>query len=182
VARKLPVFLQADDPEQLLAGTKSQRDRVLLMTMLYIGLRVSECCKLMIEHIDQRKGSLMVREGKGKKDRSLPIPKRFAGILRGWIGPRKAGYVFPSRQGGGRMGTRAMQLIVKRAAVAAGIQRALDPRCITPHKLRHAFASRMLERGADLIAVRDALGHASVATTQIYTHCSPERLRSAMEI
>ncbi len=151
------------------------------MTLLYLGLRVSEATKLKIEHIDFRQGVLFVREGKGQKDRALPIPRRFARILRGWIEARTAGYVFPSPRGG-QLTTRAVQLLVKRVAIKAAVRGALEPRVISPHKLRHAFATRMLERGADIVAVKEALGHASVSTTQVYTHVSGERLRSLMEI
>ena len=179
--RRLPQFLQSREPEQLLAATETERDRVLLMTLLYLGLRVAELCALMVEHIDFGQAVLFVREGKGKKDRALPLPRRFAGILRGWIGPRCSGYVFPSPRGG-RLTTRAVQILVKRVAARAGLRDALEPRRVTPHKFRHAFATRMLERGADIIAVKEALGHASVATTQVYTHVSGERLRQHMEI
>lgn len=179
--KKLPTFLQASEPEQLLRATTRERDRLLLMVMLYLGLRVSEVCKLQVQHIDFGTKMLFVREGKGSKDRALPIPSRFVGPLRGWIGGRKSGFVFPSPRGG-RLSVRAVQLLVKRLATKAGLRDASEPRRATPHKLRHAFASRMIERGADIIAVRDALGHSSVATTQIYTHCSGERLRDSMEI
>lgn len=179
--RRLPQFLQAHEPETLLAATDTERDRVLLMALLYLGLRCSEVCKLRVEHIDFARGLLFVREGKGRKDRALPIPKRFLNIFRGWVGPRTEGYVFPSPRGG-RLTNRAVQLLVKRVAARAGLPGALEPRRFHPHALRHVFATRMLERGADIITVRDALGHASVATTQTYTHATPDRLRQHMEI
>jgi len=179
--KKLPTFLQASEPEAMLRATTRERDRLLLMTMLYLGLRVSEACKLQVEHVDFGSKLLFVREGKGMRDRALPIPSRFVGPLRGWIGGRTTGYVFPSPRGG-KLSVRAVQLLVKRVAARAGLRDAAAPRRVSPHKLRHAFASRMLERGADIIAVRDALGHSSVATTQVYTHCSGDRLRAGMEI
>jgi integrase/recombinase XerD len=180
--KPLPVFLGADEPEAILRATTTRRDRVLLMTALYMGLRVGELCSLQVPRLDFAGAQLWVREGKGQKDRCLPIPRKLLGPLRGWVGTRTEGYVFPSRQGGGRMTERAVQLLVKRLAVKAGLRAATEPRRCTPHKFRHAFASRMLDRGSDIVAVRDALGHASVATTQIYTHVSNERLRAEMEV
>lgn len=180
--KRLPTFLADNEPEALLRATTRQRDRLLLMVALYMGLRVSELCKLQVAHLDFAGGLLWVREGKGKKDRCLPIPKRLIGPLRGWVGPRTDGYVFPSRQGAGPMTTRAIQYLLKRLAAKAGLTKATEPRRISPHKLRHAFASRMLGRGADLITVRDALGHSSVATTQIYCHVDVNRVRGFMEV
>ena len=180
-AKKLPQFLQADEPELLLRATIRERDRLICMCMLYLGLRVSEVCKLQVDHIDFRRALVMVREGKGSKDRALPLPKRLGGPLRGFVGVRKSGPVFISRKGG-RLKVRAIQLLIKRLAVAAGLRRATEPKAYSPHKLRHAFASRMLERGATLAEVKDALGHSSIATTSIYLHSDPEHLRAHMEI
>lgn len=182
MARKLPVFLDFDEPERLLLAADTWRDRTLCMTLLYLGLRVAEVCALKVADIDFRRRFVMVRQGKGAKDRSLPCPEKLLRPLRGWIGRRQNGYVFPSRQGGGRMTTRSVQLLMKRLAVRAGLRDALVPRRVTPHKMRHSFASRMLERGATINAVKDALGHASIATTQVYLHTSPEHLREAMEV
>lgn len=179
--KRLPKFLQANEPEAMLRATDRQRDRLLLMTLLYLGLRVAELCHLAVEDIDFTRGLVMVREGKGSKDRCLPLPKRLAGPLRGWIGPRQAGPVFPSPRGG-ELSTRSVQLLVKRMAIKAELRDAAKPRAVSPHKLRHAFASRMLERGATIEAVREALGHASIATTAVYVHCSPDHLRSMMEV
>jgi integrase/recombinase XerD len=181
--RKLPQFLADDEPERLMRAARRERDRLLVMVLTYFGLRCAELTGLRVEHLDFGRRLLWVRGGKGGKDRCLPIPRRLVGPLRGWVGIRPpAAYVFPSRQGGGRMTTRAVQYLIKRLARAAGLPSWNAPRRFHPHALRHCFASRMLERCADLITVRDALGHASVATTQIYTHVTGERLRQAMEI
>lgn len=182
MSRKLPVFLASDEPERLLQAADTWRDRVLSMVLLYLGLRVAEVCALKVGDIDFRRRFVMVRQGKGSKDRSLPLPEKLLRPLRGWIGRRQNGHVFPSRQGGGPLTTRSVQLLMKRLASRAGLRDALAPRRVTPHKLRHSFASRMLERGANINAVKDALGHSSIATTQVYLHTSPEHLREAMEI
>jgi len=172
--------LRDDEPERLLAATTTARDRVLLMTGLYLGLRVSEICKLQIEDVDLRRRVAFVREGKGMKDRAIPIPKPFAPILRGWIGGRQTGYVFPSPRGG-RLTNRAVQKLVKRMAAKAGLREAGKPRKYHPHKLRHAYATRLLQTGADIKEVQDLLGHASLQTTMVYVHSTPERLASAVD-
>lgn len=180
--KRLPTLLADHEPEAILRATTRERDRLLLMVALYMGLRVSELCNLDIAHVDIAGATLFVREGKGKKDRCLPIPRKLLGPLRGFIGPRGSGPLFRSRKGAGRLTSRAVQHLMKRLAAKAGLRGAGEARRVTPHKMRHAFATRMLERGADLIAVRDALGHSSVATTQIYTHVTPGRLRKSMEV
>jgi integrase/recombinase XerD len=180
-AKKLPKFLQANEPEALLRATTRERDRLLLMTMPYLGLRNSEVCKLQVEDVDFQRKLLSVREGKGCKDRTLPLPARFIGPLRGWIGARMTGYVFPSPRGG-RLTSRAVQLLVKRLAARAGLRDAGKVRKYHPHAFRHVFASRMLERGATLVEVKEALGHSSIGTTSIYLHANPDHLRAAMEI
>lgn len=182
--RKLPTFLSDREVDALLRATTTQRDRLILFLMRFIGLRVSEVSKLRIEHIDFGAAggpTLFVREGKGMKDRALPIPRAVASPLRGWIGPRADGPVFPSSRGGA-LKVRAIQLLVKRLAVRAGIRAATEHRRATPHKFRHAFATKMLERGADINSVREALGHSSIQTTQIYLHTDPSRLRGFIEL
>lgn len=174
--KKLPTFLQAGTPEQLLRGTTRERDRLLLMVAVYMGLRVSELCKLQIPHLDFERAMLMVREGKGCKDRAIPIPSRLIGPLRGWIGARAEGFVFPSPRGGGALTTRAVQLLVKRVAAAAKLPDAAKSRKYHPHALRHVFASRALDSGANINELKELLGHSSISTTQIYLHADASRL------
>lgn len=179
-SKRLPTFLQATEPETLLRATSRERDRLLLMVMLMCGLRVSELCKLQVEHLEFERGVLWVREGKGSKDRAGPLPKRLIGPLRGWVGARRTGYVFPSPRGG-RLSTRAVQVLVKRTAARAGLVDALANRKYTPHKLRHAFCTRLLDAGVPIHDVRDLMGHSSIAVTDRYSHCAPERLREAVD-
>lgn len=181
--RRLPNFLPDDEPEKLLAATTRQRDRLMLLLMLYCGLRVSEMRKLQIPHLDFKRRSLWVRHGKGDKDRVVPLPRKLVGPLRAWVGARTAGYVFPSPRGDGSkpLSSRAVQRLMKRLAVAAGLPNALEPRRVRPHALRHSYATRLLRTGADIIEVRDLLGHGSVATTQIYLHSDSERLADAVD-
>ena len=179
--RKLPNFMQESDVDKLLRATKTERDRLALMLMKYLGLRVSEVTKLRVEHIDFQAGYILLYQAKGSKDRKLPIPRKLTGPLRGWIGPRTEGPFFESRQGG-HLSTRAMQLMVKRVAKEAGIRNWNAPRIVTPHKLRHSFASTLIQNGVSLVVVRDALGHSSLAVTNTYAHASPEHMRQALEM
>lgn len=180
---KLASFLPGDEAERLLRGTRRERDRLLLMCGLYLGLRCAEALALRIEHLNFLERLLLVFCGKGGKQRRLPIPKRLIGPLRGFIGARANGYVFLSSHGRNKpLTTRAARYIVKRAAVVAGMDGALEPRRYHFHRLRHTFASRMLDRGATIVEVQEALGHSSVATTSTYAHAFPEHLRAAMEI
>jgi site-specific recombinase XerD len=178
--KKLPTFLDDREPELLLRATETERDRMLLFLMLFLGLRVSEVTKLEIRHLDFSLGFLWVREGKGKKDRCLPIPKKLVGPLRAWVGFRKSGYVFVSPRGG-KLAERSVQMLMKRLAVRAGLVDANKARRVTPHKLRHAFCTRLLNAGVPVHEVRDLMGHSSIAVTDRYSHASPEHLRRAVE-
>ena len=105
----------------------------------------------------------------------MPIPAKLLEPLAAWIGERRSGELFPSPRGG-RLTTRAVQLLVQRTAVAAG-----SARRVTPHMLRHTYATRLLNTGASLREVQELLGHSSVATTEIYTWVLTDRLRGAVE-
>ena len=176
--RKLPFLMGAKDPEKILRQADSFRDRLILMVLLGCGLRVSELCNLDVDHInldDPEVPSLWVRNGKGGKDRLVPIHNKLVGPLRGWIGERKTGSVFQSRQG--RISPRRVQVLFREFCQAAGLPASTNPRRYTPHKFRHMFATRLLDAGADLFAVMELLGHQSIQTTQIYLHVTPKRLK-----
>jgi integrase len=166
----------------MLGAATRERDRIIGLVLLYCGLRAAELCALKIIDLDFRRRQLWVRDGKGAKDRTIPLPKKLLGPLRGWCGARRDGYVFPSRQGGGEMKTRTLQLMVKRWATAAGLHRVTEPRAISPHKFRHAYLSRLLESGATIHEVQRLAGHSNLATTSVYLHCvNDDRLRDAVD-
>jgi integrase/recombinase XerD len=181
--RKLPTIPDFGHLDLILRATTRERDRLMLLVARFMGLRVSEICKLEVGNLSFRKDHefLAIKQGKGAKDRTLPIPSWLVGPLRGWIGPRTAGHVFPSPRGG-RLTNRAVQYLIKRLAKRAGLPNWDKPRLLTPHKFRHAFASGKVENGVDLLAVQQMLGHASLATTQVYLHTTPEHLRKMMEV
>lgn len=181
MGRKLPKFLKDDEVSKLLGAAKTERDRLIGLTMLMVGLRVSEVAKLDIGHVDFSRGLLWARDAKGGKDRCIPLPQKLRGPLRGWIGSRTEGPVFPSPRGG-RLTTRAIQLLIKRLAKAARFRDAAEPRRFHPHCLRHVFASRLLESGATIHEVQRLMGHNNLATTSQYLHClSDDRLRAAVD-
>lgn len=180
--RKLPTYLDDSEGDRLLAAARKPRDRCLFALMLLAGLRVAEACALRVERLDFGRRELLVYEGKGSRDRLLPLAPRLEAALRDWLGERRTGYVFPGRKPESHLGTGAARYLVKTAVRRADIHRP-DPRQrISCHALRHSFASALVAKGADLATVRDLLGHSNLATTSIYAHCSADRLRRAIEL
>lgn len=182
--KKLPVFLTYEEVERLLAQpshrtSAGQRDLAMLEVLYATGLRVSELVGLSMADVNHVDGYLMTR-GKGRKERVVPLGgaalRSLATYLAGARGTilrgRSSTALFVTSRGGpfSRMG---FWKLLRRYAVGAGIEKALSP-----HKLRHSFATHLLERGADLRSVQTMLGHADLGTTQIYTHVNTARLRA----
>jgi len=181
--QKLPVYLSLSEVEALLAapdaGTATgARDAAMLEVLYATGLRVSELIKLRQADLNLREGYVLTL-GKGRKERVVPLGRKaLAAVQRYLEGPRgailktrstHALFVTPLGRGFSRMG---FWKLLRRHARKAGITRPLSP-----HKLRHSFATHLLERGADLRAVQAMLGHADLRTTQIYTHVARARLQ-----
>jgi len=148
-----------------------------LIELLYAsGLRASECVSLPVSAL-RAEGLMVAVRGKGGKERLVPIPPRAraaAEAAREAKDPSR--FLFPSRAASGHLTRQGMALLLKQAALAAG----LDPARVSPHVLRHSFATHLLARGADLRSLQLLLGHADIATTQIYTKVMQERLREAV--
>jgi integrase/recombinase XerD len=183
-ARKLPQVLSAQDVRGLLnqpdaAKALGRRDGAMLELLYASGLRVSELITLEIRHVDFQ-GDYLIVKGKGAKVRAVPFGRwareRLLGYLRE-VRPRLARrpspFLFITRSGKA-LTRQAFWKLIRRYARAAGI----DKR-VTPHTLRHSFATHLLEGGADLRAVQSMLGHADISTTQIYTHVDGARLKDA---
>ncbi len=157
------------------------RDIAILETIYSCGLRVSELCGLLAEDINWSEQLVRVR-GKGKKERQVPIgAPALQAIELYWKAlaepPAASMPVFVARADNARpMYSRLVQLRLKRYLEIAG----LDPH-LTPHKLRHSYATHMLDAGADLRSVQELLGHAHLVTTQVYTHVTTERLKRAYD-
>ena len=181
--KKLPRYLSSEEVERLLAqpdrGTRTGQRDALLLTLLYnYDLQISELAALRLEQLDLESWLIRVR-GKGEKERFVPFGEEARAAIVAYLARsrgrsrRAAGnaYLFPGGRGGHVTRQRAWQ-IVKAHLAGAGVARA-----ISPHTLRHSFATHLLDNGADLRAVQLLLGHADISTTQIYTHLSQERLR-----
>jgi integrase/recombinase XerC len=177
--RTLPAAELAQALDRIAGDPSAPRDRALLELAYSSGLRLSELVGL--NHGDLDRGAHVVRvRGKGRKERIVPVGDAALATLDRYLatlaaspsGPRAEEPLFPGRTG--RLTGRTVQRVVRRrlARVANGLG-------VTPHALRHSFASHLLDRGADLRAIQELLGHASLATTQIYTHVSSSRLRKA---
>lgn len=188
--RTLPKILSEAEVAALLAaaaewpGRDRARVRALLELVYATGLRVSELVGLPLSAFDRARARVLVR-GKGGKERLVPLGDPARAALEDYLGLREAllaagrssRWLFPSRAKGGHLTRQWFAEILARLAPAAGI----DRRRVSPHVLRHAFASHLVDRGADLRSVQQMLGHADIATTQIYTHVQSERLRRVVE-
>ena len=184
LARSLPSTLTIDDVELLLNSCpgstwQAQRDRALLEVLYASGARVSEAVGLSTDAIEPSLRVLRLT-GKGRKTRVVPTGKRAAQALQDWIeggrrrlpGAATSKAVFLSRSGKPLDRTNAWRRI-KQAALRAGLRQN-----ISPHTLRHSFATHLIEGGADLRSVQEMLGHASIKTTEVYTHLDGEHVRS----
>jgi len=175
-ARRLPEFLRPAESRSLLRAATDPRDALLLLCGLGAGLRVAEITHLRIEDVDLAGGTIFVRQGKGAKDRYIPCPAFLLQALAAWIGERQTGWVFPGRKAGKPLTTRAVEYIVERLKEDAELVRRVHPHC-----LRHSYATGLLNAGADIMQVRDLLGHSSVATTQVYLSVCSDRLRATVD-
>ncbi|HEV8280343.1 MAG TPA: tyrosine recombinase [Candidatus Limnocylindrales bacterium] len=184
-SRRLPDTLDVDEVDRLLdaASVQGIRDRALLELLYAGGLRVSEAIGLDREDLSLD-GAYVRVIGKGDKERLVPIGEVSIDHLRAWLdGPRAAliarHHVAPVRGGPLFLGDQGRRLARQQAwaAVAAAADRAGLGGRVSPHTLRHSFATHLLEGGADLRVVQELLGHASISTTQLYTHLTGERIR-----
>ncbi len=184
-SRRLPDTLGVDEVDRLLeaASVRSLRDRALLELLYAAGLRVSEAIGLDRDHLSLD-GAWVRVIGKGDKERLVPVGEVSLDWLRAWLeGPRPAllarSHVAPARGGPLFLGDRGGRLARQQAwaAVTAAAARAGLSSRVSPHTLRHSFATHLLEGGADLRVVQELLGHASISTTQLYTHLTGERIR-----
>jgi integrase/recombinase XerD len=183
--RLLPETLTQAEVERLLAAPASdaQLDRALLELLYAAGLRISEALNLDLEDVSLD-GAFVRVIGKGDRERLVPVGEVALDAIRAWLAGARAAlvaahHVEPVRGGplllgrsGRRLARQQAWALVKRAAAAAGLSGR-----VSPHTLRHSFATHLLEGGADLRIVQELLGHASISTTQLYTHVTGERIR-----
>jgi len=186
MGRKIPEILTATEQEALVAQPNPRyltghRNRVMLRLMLNTGLRLSEAIHLCWKDINLNTGKVVIRQGKRAKDRTLWTGEANLAALYGWR-KRQANECAGSHQdifttkAGGKLDPRYIQRMVKRYAVKAGIEKN-----VTPHTLRHSFATDLYRETSNIRLTQKALGHASLATTQIYTHIVDEELEGALK-
>ncbi len=176
LARRLPNVLPKDESKELLdrtpeASLAGWRDHAILELLYATGIRVAECCGLDLADLDRRAGVVRVL-GKGKREREVPVGEAALAAIEAYLARsgRRAGALFANLRGG-RLTPRSVHRLVRWRARAAGLDRR-----VTPHTLRHTFATHMLGEGADLRLIQELLGHSRLSTTQRYTHVSPEHL------
>lgn len=176
--KRLPTILTAQEVEQMLAHAHEPREKAIVELLYGAGLRVSELCGLELRDINLQAGQIKVL-GKGNKERIVPIGTNAISAINLYmadqqgLSPQTSHCLFYDRQGK-RLSRLVVWQTIKRLAQKANIQKKLSP-----HTLRHSFATHLLENGADLRSVQELLGHANVVTTQLYTHVSKAHLKSA---
>jgi integrase/recombinase XerD len=173
--KKLPVVLSQRDVQSFLSVIENPKYLAIASTLYGSGLRLSECLNLKIEDIDSNNMVITVRNGKGNKDRVTILSKRLLSILRDYykkapVKPRT--YLFPKKDDwSAPFSKRQTQNFIREAGLKAGIAKP-----VSPHVLRHSFATHLLESGVNLRKIQVILGHRSLATTSIYTHLAKDFL------
>ncbi len=174
--RKLPVVLSREEVCRVIDAVHNLRFRVALLCAYLCGLRLSEILGLRLCHIDSARMQIRVVDGKGRKDRNVPLPKRLLEVLREyWLAEKPQDYLFPSKahwRSGHPMSPKSLQSAVKLAAEEAAIGKHA-----TVHTFRHCHATHLLECGVDLRIIQEQLGHKSPETTAIYTHLTDKTLK-----
>ena len=170
--KRLPVILSRDEVRQFFAAISRIKTRAMLMTLYAAGLRVSELVNLKIRDIDSKRMLIRVQQGKGQKDRYVMLSAVLLGILRDyWKKHQPTSWLFPGLDKNQPLDRRTVQIICGTVA-----QRARMQKHVSPHTLRHTFATHLLEAGTDIRTIQALLGHRSLRTTALYTYVSPERI------
>ena len=170
--RKLPELLSREEITRLFEVTRQPKARAVMALAYGAGLRVSEIAHLRVRHIDSDQMTLRVEQGKGNKDRYTLLSKRLLVELRCyWLTCRPREYLFPSRTPGRPMDPTTAQKLYYKAKAKAGITKRVGI-----HGLRHAFATHLLEGGADIHTIQRLLGHRSISTTLVYFHLAQSHL------
>jgi integrase/recombinase XerD len=170
--KKLPVVLSRDEVRRLLAAAGRLKSRAILMTLYAAGLRVSELVGLRVADIDSQRMAIRVRQGKGRKDRYVMLSQTLLGVLREyWKAYRPCDWLFPGKDPHKQLDRQTITSICRSAG-----RRARLARRISPHTLRHTFATHLLEAGTDIRTIQALLGHRSLRTTALYTYVSLDKV------
>ena len=172
-AKKLPVILSKDEVKSLIRAVRPGRNRLIVEFLYSSGCRVSEAVKLKTEHINLKEGTGRVAGGKGNKDRMIILSKEWIKDINKYLKKKRvqSQFVF-SKKNGKPLSTDTVQRIIRAATQKAGIGKQ-----VTPHSLRHAYATHLLEAGENIRKIQELLGHSSLSTTQIYTKVSTQQLK-----
>ena len=182
---RIPEVLTADERQKLLGSANpryitGQRNRAMIALMLAAGLRVGEVSRLRWPDLNMNTGKLHIKESKRKKDRVLWVGDDILAMLQAWSerqeaqGPAATGHVFTTSSGG-QVAPRYIQAMMQRLRRRCGIKKQ-----VTPHTLRHTFATDLLRETKNLRLVQKALGHSSIKTTEIYTHIADDEMEAAL--
>ncbi len=179
--RALPKFLTEEERLALLKVpnkryTTGHRNLVMLHLMLNAGLRASEVLKLQVKDVDLNAGKLMIREGKGKKDRAVWLNEETLELLRKWKERKPSGSLYFTTLDGKPINDRYLRAALERYGKKAGIEQQVHP-----HLLRHTFATQFFQNTRNILMTQKALGHADVSTTMIYTHVVDGEMEAAMK-
>lgn len=172
IPKKLPVVATKDELSALFDALQT-KSKLMIKLIYASGLRVSELVALKLDDLELSEGHGWVRGGKGGKDRLFIIPPELSSNIKKYLAKSKisSGFVFPG-SGGSQMTTRNVQKIISNA-----LKRAAVTKKLSPHKLRHSFATHLLEAGNDVRVIQELLGHSNLQTTQIYTHVTKSTLK-----
>lgn len=172
-AKKLPSVLTIEEIKSLIKNTKPGRNRLLVMFLYSTGVRVSEAVKIKLQDIDFSAGMARVQGGKGNKDREIVLSQKWIGEMKKYLNRRKVKSEFLfAKKNGKSISTDTVERVMRHSA-----ERAKITKRVTPHVLRHSFATHLLDNGENIRKIQILLGHANLATTSIYTHVSKEELR-----
>ncbi|MDD5177911.1 MAG: tyrosine-type recombinase/integrase [Candidatus Nanoarchaeia archaeon] len=173
IPKSNPEVLSRDEIFLLIKNAKSQKTKLIIELLYSTGLRVSELVRLKTDEINFKEKTIRVKAGKGSKDRMTIVGGKVLKELERYLQtlPSENVWIFPG-QGRDILTTRNIQKIIQNTAMKAGIKKR-----VTPHTLRHSFATHLLENGTDIRLIQELLGHSQLSTTQIYTHVSQEQIK-----
>ncbi len=170
--RKLPQILSKEEVKSLIDNADNEKSRLMISLLYSSGLRVSELVSMKAEEINFEDGTGWVRRGKGGKDRLFSLSKPLCDEIEKYLEGRGNAFVFSKEK---PLTTRNIQKIIKKTKERAGINKK-----VTPHTLRHSFATHLLEGGTDIRVIQALLGHSNLNTTQVYTHISSEQIKKVV--
>lgn len=181
--RRLPNIVTVDQAKRLFMATHTLSYRVFYFTLYSLGLRLGEGLRLEVGDIDAQRRRVHIRDAKGNKDRFVPLPEATLALLRRfWSVHHNPVLLFPNRHGGLQFAHRATGSRRRAECPAQGGSSLRDKKKITPHSLRHSFATHLIEAGVDLLEVQKILGHRSILTTAKYTHLTSHTNHNARHI